>query len=102
MYPKLLIFSLYLLLQTSCMTTRVVGTYDSSSPVPEKATRWNLFWGLMPQRDLKTTPDCPSICVFEVKTNMGYILLSTISLGMAVPTRVKYQCCPIDVEPAEI
>ncbi|MBB4080519.1 hypothetical protein GGR28_003153 [Lewinella aquimaris] len=56
----------------------------------------------MPQRDLKTTPDCPSICVFEVKTNMGYILLSTISLGMAVPTRVKYQCCPIDVEPAEI
>ncbi|MCP9237697.1 hypothetical protein [Lewinella sp. JB7] len=84
------------------MTTRVVGTYDSASPVAERATRWNLFWGLVPQRDLQTGPDCPSICVFEAKTNMAYILLSTVSLGMAVPVRVRYHCCPIDPEPAEM
>lgn len=88
-------------LLAGCMNMRVVSQYDSSNPVPEKVTRWTWFWGLKQAVDVKTDQQCSSICMLTVKNNLGYAIIATLSLGIAVPMTVEYSCCPFEPEPAE-
>ncbi len=83
------------LLSTGCMQMRLVAEYDSDNPVPRKATRWAFAWGLVQPNDI-VDEDCASLCVVETKTNLGYVLISALSLGIAVPMSVEYQCCAFD------
>lgn len=85
-----------LVLLSGCMNMRVVAKHDSSNPVPESVTRWTWFWGLQQPNDVVTDPSCASICMLTAKTNFGYLLISTLSLGIAVPMRVEYSCCPYE------
>lgn len=89
------------LLFTGCMNMQIVSQYDSANPVPEKVTRWSWFWGLKQPNDVNTDPLCSSICVLTVENNFGYALITTLSLGIAVPMTVTYECCPHEPEPGE-
>lgn len=91
-----------LLLFTGCMNMRVVAQYDSDNPLPQEVTRWAWFWGLKQPNDVKTDASCSSICIITVKNNFGYALISTLSLGIAVPMRVTYECCPYEPPPGEL
>lgn len=86
---------------SSCMQMRIVAFNDSNNPVPEKVTRTTYFWGLKQREGIKTPEGCSSICTVTTKTNMGQILLSTITLGIVVPQTVEYSCCPYEPPPAE-
>lgn len=91
-----------LLVSGGCMNTRIVAQYDSSNPVPQEVTRWSWLWGLKQPDDIKTEPSCNSICIVTVKNNFGYALIATLSLGIAVPVTVSYECCPYQPEPGEL
>ena len=84
-----------LLTLSACMQMRVVAEYDSDNPLPRKATRWAFAWGLVQPNDI-VDEDCATLCLVETRTNLGYILISALSLGLAVPLSVEYQCCAYD------
>jgi hypothetical protein len=86
---------------SGCMQMRIVAFSDSNNPVPEKVTRTTYFWGLKQREGIKTPEGCSSICSVMTKTNMGQILLSTITLGIVVPQTLEYSCCPFEPPPAE-
>ena len=80
----------------ACMNMRVAATYDSNNPVPEKVTKWTFIWGLVQPKDIETDSNCESICIVTAKNNLGYILISAATLGLAVPLSIEYQCCAFD------
>ncbi len=91
-----------LVLFSGCMNMRLVAKYDSSNPVPKNVTKWTWFWGLQQPNDVVTDASCASICMLTAKTNFGYLLISTLSLGIAVPLRVEYSCCPNEPPPGDL
>lgn len=88
-----------MLFSTSCMHMRVITVNDSANPVPNRETHWTYFWGLKQHRDILTDESCKSICKVTNVTNFGYILISAITLGIAVPQSLEYECCPYEPEP---
>lgn len=88
-----------LLAMTSCMHMRVIAVNDSANPVANKETHWSYFWGLKQHRDIQTDERCKSICKVTAVTNFGHILISAITLGIAVPQSLEYECCPYEPEP---
>ena len=94
---KIQIFALLVMLSlSSCMTTRVVAEYDSNRPTPQTITKWPLLWGVLQPKDHKVDDKCSCICQVESKTNIGFILLSAVTLGIVTPMRMEYQCCAYD------
>lgn len=81
------------------MHMRVITVNDSANPVPNRETHWTYFWGLKQHRDILTDESCKSICKVTHITNFGYILISAITLGIAVPQSLEYECCPYEPEP---
>ncbi|MDX1479418.1 MAG: hypothetical protein R3301_17005 [Saprospiraceae bacterium] len=100
---KRLVVAALLLSMMSCMSMRVVAKYDSNNPVPHKETRWAYFWGLKQPVDIRTDPLlCESICSVTTKANIGTILVSAVTLGIAVPMKVEYTCCPDVPDPGNL
>jgi hypothetical protein len=95
------LFFLFTSLASSCMTTRLAAQYDSDNVVSHKMTSWNFLWGLVQPADIAANCESKSICKVTSQTNLGYILVSALSLGIAVPQRVTWDCCP-SVEKEEI
>ncbi len=86
----------------SCSTTRIVTKYDCNTVVNNpvnKRTTWTFAWGLVQPKDIN--PHCePSfnhLNKVEVKTNMGFILLSVVSLGIVIPQQVTWCCAPQNI-----
>lgn len=92
------------LLFSSCSTTRIVTKYDcntiANNPVNKKTT-WAYAWGLVQPKDID--PKCDAgfnhLNRVTVKTNLGYILLSVVTLGIVIPQQVEWCCAPPDVKP---
>ena len=57
------------------------------------------FWGLVQPKDID--PKCEAAAnhlnKVVVKTNIGYILLSAITLGMVIPQHVEWCCAPQNI-----
>jgi hypothetical protein len=93
-----------LLTSQGCSSTRIVTIYDSNTiannPLNKKTT-WTYAWGLIQPKDIN--PGCDINFVHmnsvTVKTNLGYILLSTITLGIVIPQRVEWTCAPAEIKP---
>ena len=83
----------------SCTTTRVVTKYDSdtfaNNPLHEKTT-WSFAWGLVQPKDIN--PKCDTrfnhLDQVTVKNNLGFALISVLSLGIVMPQRVAWDCAP--------
>lgn len=84
------------------MHMRIVAVDDSQNPVPNKETHWTYFWGLKQYRTIRTDESCKAICKVKAITNFGHILISALTLGIAVPQSVEYECCPYEPPPGEI
>ncbi|MEO1259021.1 MAG: hypothetical protein AAFZ15_09485 [Bacteroidota bacterium] len=97
---SLLVFLLFLF--QSCGVTRVVAEYDcdtfDNNPEYEE-TSVNYWWGLQQARDIdpKCCDDC-AINKFEVVKQFDHFFISFITLGIVIPTRVKWCCRPPDAE----
>jgi hypothetical protein len=93
------LFLAMVLLFSSCTTTQVVSKYDSNSfannPL-NQTTTWSFLWGFVKPKDVD--PKCDSRANFmtkvKVKNNIGFMLLSAVTLGAVVPTRLEWSCAP--------
>lgn len=98
--PVFLAISFFVL--ASCTTTRVVSKYDcntiANNPVNKKTT-WSFFWGLMQPSDIN--PDCEPafnhLNKVEVRTNLGYALITAGTLGIVMPQQVSWCCAPQNI-----
>ncbi|MEO8821348.1 MAG: hypothetical protein ABI374_10935 [Ginsengibacter sp.] len=83
----------------SCTTTRIVAKYDSdtfaNNPLNQKTT-WSFAWGLVQPKDIN--PKCDSrfnhLNQVTVKNNLGFALITVVSLGIVMPQRVEWACAP--------
>lgn len=100
-YSAILIIIVSLSCQ-SCMSTRIVANYDSDRPGTVKVTEWTFLWGLVQPKDVQTDELCESMCQVTLKNNIGYILISAVTLGIAVPMSAEYECCPFEPDDDEI
>lgn len=83
----------------SCTTTRIVTKYDSdtfaNNPL-NKRTTWSFAWGLVQPKDIN--PKCDSrsnhLDMVTVKNNLGFALISALSLGIVMPQRIEWSCAP--------
>jgi len=59
---------------------------------PQKKTMHSLFWGLVQQNEY--ADNCLDDVIHEVRasTNVGYVLISVVTLGIWVPLDVEWQC----------
>ncbi len=101
-YTSFFLPLLFLLLSsTSCYHYRVVSTGNPDDLVAHKKTQVDYLWGIVQAQDI--TADCDGIYEVQVTTNVGYILLSVVTLGTVVPQKVEWKCAienlPIDTIP---
>ena len=83
----------------SCTTTRIVTKYDSdtfaNNPLNQRTT-WSFAWGLVQPKDIN--PKCDSrfnhLDQVTVKNNLGFALISVLTLGIVMPQRVEWSCAP--------
>lgn len=83
------------------MNTRLIGYYSTSQIQPRQATRVTLAWGLVQGKDIAAECESKSICKVTNQTNLGYILVSALTVGLVVPQKIIWDCCP-STEPEEI
>jgi hypothetical protein len=91
------------LLTTRCATTKVITEYDCADafPLNKDTTVWHYFWGLKQARDIRPTCD-PSFNYLnrvEVKTTVGQVLLSFLTLGIVLPQKISWCCAPYNPTP---
>src|SRR5215467_10798239 len=94
-------FTLFLLV-ASCSTTKIISQYDCNTAVHNSVnakTTWTFAWGLVQPKDIN--PKCEAsfnhLNKVVVKTNLGYILLSVVTLGAVIPQRVEWCCAPQNI-----
>jgi hypothetical protein len=76
-----------------CYAYHVTPQYaDAVQRDPDGATMHSLFWGLA--QSATRTPDCKGNGVTSVaaRTNLGYALLSVVTLGIWVPLELEWSC----------
>lgn len=83
----------------SCTTTRIVSKYDcdtfENNPLNKKTT-WSFLWGLIQPKDINPKCDARSnhMNKVAVKNNLGFALLSVVTLGIVMPQRIEWCCAP--------
>ncbi len=87
---------------SSCSTTKIVTKYDCNTAVNNtvnKKTTWTFAWGLVQPKDIdpKCEPSFNHLNKVVVKTNLGFILLSAVTLGAVIPQRVEWCCAPQNI-----
>ena len=93
---------LLLLVFSSCsVSDNLVAHYNSDQPARAKhlthvgKTHWSFFWGLIKQGDWAAgCQQGSNMSQVRVKTNPGFIIVSFISLGIAVPQKLEWDCGP--------
>ncbi|MGZ5134549.1 MAG: hypothetical protein ACXWCG_05350 [Flavitalea sp.] len=87
---------------SSCaVSDTVVAHYNSDQPARAKTlshvgkTHWSFFWGLLKQGDWPAgCQQGSNMSRVRVKTNPGFIIISFVSLGIAVPQKLEWDCGP--------
>jgi hypothetical protein len=101
MFYRRFLFTAMVWLATGCMNTRLIGYYSSGQIQPKEATRITLVWGLLQSQDIAAECESKSICKVTHQTNLGYILVSALTIGLVVPQKIIWDCCPSN-EPEEL
>ncbi len=89
------------LLLTSCYNVRTVANVEAQRDAnPQDTTVWVYCWGLAQPRVV--AHECKSQALQDVRTstNLGYALITVVTLGFVCPLTVEYTCAkPCQVEP---
>lgn len=87
------------LIVQSCSTTKVISRYDCDTFANNTVyarTTWSYAWGLVQPKDIN--PGCDPrfnhLNKVQVKTNFGFALITTVTLGIVIPQRVEWCCAP--------
>jgi hypothetical protein len=99
-----LLFSMILLLVSqSCSTIHIISKYDCNTVANNNVnskTTWTFAWGLVQPKDID--PHCePSfnhLNKVTVKTNLGFILISAVTVGIVIPQHVEWCCAPQEIK----
>lgn len=85
--------SLLLGLQTGCYHYRVSGEDVPVGSEAKQTTLWSSLWGTR-QQNINTGQTCLSSPTAEVtmSSNLGYALLTVLSLGFVAPIDVEWKC----------
>lgn len=77
-------------------TTKASKTYPLDPQNIQSETTADFFWGILGHTtDVNEVPNprCPDgVNSVTAETNFGFILVSTITLGIVVPMTLKYTC----------
>ena len=81
---------------SSCYTYRIATNAQAGTEV-SKRTVHSFLWGLAQKPSTITTPICDSLGVngmseVTMKTNLGYSLITVLTLGIWCPMKVEYKC----------
>jgi hypothetical protein len=92
----------FLLVSSACSTTKIVTKYDCNTAVHNTVnakTTWTYAWGLVQPKDIdpKCEPSFNHLNKVVVKTNLGFILLSVVTLGIVIPQHVEWCCAPQNI-----
>ena len=90
---SLVLLSIFLV-TTGCMNTHLIAKYDTASIQSSQATRVTLLWGILQPKDIPAACESETICKITIQTNIGFIAISAITLGIVVPQKVTWDCCP--------
>jgi len=92
--------------QSCTVTSRVITSTDcaDATNIVHDTTVWNYFWGIKQAADInpQCDPNFNYLTRVSVKTNFGHILISALSLGIAVPHRVSWCCAPPNTQPGTL
>ena len=85
--------SLLLAVQSGCYHYRVYGEQVPVGSEARQATLWSSVWG-MQQQNINTDQTCLRDPTAEVtmSSNVGYALLTVLSLGFVSPIDVEWKC----------
>lgn len=81
----------------SCYSYRVATQAQAGTETSGTITAHALFWGLVKKPVEIHTPTCDSLGVNGVaevtmKTNLGYALITVVTLGIWSPMKVEWKC----------
>ena len=99
---RIITAALLLTIFTSCsVSDKVVAHYNTDQPARAKTlthvgkTHWSFLWGLLKQGDWAAgCQQGSNMSQVRVKTNPGFIIISFITLGIAVPQKLEWDCGP--------
>ena len=85
--------SLLLVVQTGCYHYRVYGEQVPVGSEAKQETLWSSLWGTR-QQNINTDKTCLDNPTAEVtlSSNLGYALLTVLSLGFVAPIDVEWKC----------
>lgn len=89
-----LVLAIVLLGTPACYQYRVQAPQPNPATEAQKDTRWAFFWGLVQDKEWRADLCQPSNALDEVKvsTNVGYALLTVVTLGIVAPMDLEYRC----------
>ena len=95
MMPVLI--GLLALFLTNCYTYRVATKAQSGSEAFNSVTAHSFLWGLVQKPAVIRTSICDSlgangVSEVTVKTNLGYALITVITLGIWCPVKLQWKC----------
>ncbi len=78
----------------ACYHYRVQAPQPNPATEAQKETRWAFFWGLVQDKEWRADLCQPSNALDEVKvsTNLGYAMLTVVTLGIVSPMNLEYRC----------
>lgn len=101
---KLLGIALLIALLPSCsVTDNVVSQHTSDQSAHSKhlahigKTHWSYFWGIYKPQGTEWNAGCQqgsNLSRVRVTTNPGFIIVSIVTLGIAVPQKLEWDCSP--------
>jgi len=100
---SLLFFLFALFVLQSCSTVNLISKYDCNTVAHNNVnskTTWTFAWGLVQPKDID--PHCEKsfnhLNKVTVKTNLGFILLSAVTVGIVIPQRLEWCCAPQEIK----
>jgi hypothetical protein len=91
------------LASSGCYHYHITGNRVTPATEPRSATQVAYFWGLVQPDDL-VPPNCPekvALAAVTTNTNLGYVLLGTVTLGVVLVSDVTWRCAK-DVDVVDI
>ena len=97
--------SLLLLLSAGCYHYRVAAPAFDPATEPQRAVVHSLAWGLVNKPVTTLARNCANSNALDqvrVSSNLGYTLVTVLTLGFWAPVEVEWQCAKRREEPGDI
>ncbi len=85
---------LCLLWVSGCAHYRVQapGAAGAGATEPEGEVLWSLAWGIVQEQPRVDNCEDQALAEVTQSTNLGFALISVVTLGIAMPQRVEWRC----------